>query len=84
MEILNTSKSEEAKDAKLQFSHGLKMTPSLAQGSHRYAVNFKSSCQKAIKCLFILRYISIQQIRRLLLQRQPHRKKGFIYSENLH
>lgn len=30
MEILNTSKSEEAKDAKLQFSHGLKMTPSLA------------------------------------------------------
>lgn len=30
MEILNTSKSEEAKDAKFQFSHGLKMTPSLA------------------------------------------------------
>lgn len=30
MEIVNTSKSEEAKDAKLQFSHGLKMTPSLA------------------------------------------------------
>jgi len=30
MEILNTSKSEEVKDAKLQFSHGLKMTPSLA------------------------------------------------------
>lgn len=30
MEILNTRRSEEAKDAKLQFSHGLKMTPSLA------------------------------------------------------
>lgn len=30
MEILNSSRSEEVKDAKLQFSHGLKMTPSLA------------------------------------------------------
>ncbi|OPJ74034.1 hypothetical protein AV530_013422 [Patagioenas fasciata monilis] len=31
-------KTEAAKDAKLQFSHGLKMTPSLAQGSHSSAV----------------------------------------------
>lgn len=30
MEIPNTGKAEEGKDANLQFSHGLKMTPSLA------------------------------------------------------
>ena len=63
----------------MPLSHGLKWTPSQANWSCRYAANFPSFCLEAIRCLFILSYISIQIHKKTVITKETDagQKKEF-------
>lgn len=84
MGILEGRRSVPRSSANVPFPMARTEAPSQADRSCRYAVPFPSFRREAIKCLFVLSYISLQHIRRLILQRQPHRakKKGVSFILN--